>query len=130
MANEKKKGFFGEFREFIARGNVVDMAVGIIVGSAFTKIVNSLVNDVINPFVGWLIGNKNFADLAYELVPDNPDTEAIETVAIKYGQFIQNIVDFLLVAFVVFCLVKGMNSIRAKAEALAKKEEKKEEAAE
>ena len=67
----KKKGFFGEFREFIARGNVVDMAVGIIVGSAFTKIVNSLVNDIINPFVGWLIGNKNFADLSVVLVPDD-----------------------------------------------------------
>ena len=128
MANEKKKGFFGEFREFIARGNVVDMAVGIIVGSAFTKIVNSLVNDIINPFVGWIIGNKNFADLAIELVPDDATTEAVETVAIKYGMFIQNIVDFLLIAFVVFCLVKGMNTVRAKAEALTKKEEKEETA--
>jgi len=124
IKKEKKKGFFGEFREFIARGNVMDMAVGIIVGSAFTKIVNSLVNDVINPVVGWLIGNKNFSDLAIELVPDDPATEAVvETVAVKYGQFIQNIVDFLIIAFVVFCLVKVMNKVRSQAEKLNKKED-------
>ena len=124
------KKFFEEFRTFIAKGNVMDLAVGMIIGTTFTKIVNSIVNDIINPFVGWIIGNKNFADLSLVLVPDDAATEAVETVAIKYGLFIQNIVDFLLIAFVVFCLVKGMNTIRAKAEDLKKKEEKTEEAAE
>ncbi len=128
MAEEKKKkGFFAEFKEFIAKGNVMDMAVGIIIGSAFTKIVNSLVSDVINPVVGFFIGNKNFSDLSVVLVEGN-EAEGVAEVAIKYGQFIQNIVDFLIIALVVFCLVRGINKIRAKADALKKKEEKEEKA--
>ncbi len=126
MADKKKKGFFGEFKEFISRGNVVDMAVGVVVGSAFTKIVNSLVNDIINPAVGYIIGEKNFADLAIILVEANEEA-GIAEVAIKYGQFIQNIVDFLIIAFVIFCLIKGMNKIRdigKKEEAAAEEEAK------
>jgi len=120
----KAKGFLTEFKQFATKGNVIDMAVGVIIANSFTKIVNSLVNDVINPVVGWLIGNKNFSDLAIELVPDDPATEAVvETVAVKYGQFIQNIVDFLIIAFVVFCLVKVMNKVRSQAEKLNKKED-------
>ena len=117
----KKKGFFGEFKEFIARGNVMDMAVGIIVGGAFQKIVTSLVNDVVNPIVGFFINGKEFADLAITLKPDDPATEAVETVAIKYGQFLQTALDFLITAFVVFCLVKGINRL---CESGGKREEK------
>ncbi len=135
MANEpveKKKGFFAEFREFIAKGDVMDMAVGIIVGSAFTKIVNSLVADVLNPIVALFTGGKSLAGLKWviteEVVEDG--TVVVEEAAIKYGQFIQNIVDFLLVALVVFLLVRGVNKIRRRAEAekeklTAKKEEPK-----
>lgn len=127
MAKNKKKGFFGEFREFIARGNVMDMAVGIIVGGAFQKIVTSLVNDIVNPIVGFFINGTEFAELSIILKPDDPATEAIETVAIKYGQFLQTALDFLITAFVVFCLVKGINRLREKKEELLKAEQKEEE---
>lgn len=123
----KKKGFFGEFKEFIARGNVMDMAVGIIVGGAFQKIVTSLVNDVVNPIVGFFINGKEFADLAITLKPDDPATEAVETVAIKYGQFLQTALDFLITAFVVFCLVKGINRLRERKDAFVKAAEKEKE---
>lgn len=136
MANEpveKKKGFFAEFREFIAKGDVMDMAVGIIVGSAFTKIVNSLVADVLNPIVALFTGGKSLAGLKCVITKAQiaeDGTVLVEEAAIKYGQFIQNIVDFLLVALVVFLLVRGVNKIRRRAEAekaklAAKKEEPK-----
>ena len=83
--------FFDEFKKFISRGNVVDMAVGVVVGTAFTKIVNSLVNDVIMPMLGVITGGVNFADLKYVITPG---TEEVAEVAVKYGQFIQNIIDF------------------------------------
>ncbi|MBQ2118018.1 MAG: large conductance mechanosensitive channel protein MscL [Clostridia bacterium] len=136
MANEpaeKKKGFFAEFKEFIAKGNVMDMAVGIIVGSAFTKIVNSLVADILNPIVAFFTGGKSLAGLKYVITEAKVegDTVLVEEAAIKYGQFLQNIIDFLLVALVVFLLVRGMNRLRRRAEAekdklLAKKEKAEE----
>ncbi len=136
MANEpaeKKKGFFAEFKEFIAKGNVMDMAVGIIVGSAFTKIVNSLVADILNPIVAFFTGGKSLAGLKYVITEAKVegDTVLVEEAAIKYGQFLQNIIDFLLVALVVFLLVRGMNKLRRRAEAekdklLAKKEKAEE----
>ena len=101
-----------EFKKFIARGNVIDMAVGIIIGSAFTKIVTSLVNDVVTPAIGILTGKVNVADLAYTL----PNTE----VAIKYGSFLQAVIDFLIIAFVVFIMVNAINKFHDK---LKKKEE-------
>ena len=115
----EKKGFIQEFKTFISRGNVVDMAVGVIIGSAFTKIVNSLVNDVVMPVLGVITGGVNFADLKYVITPG---TEEVAEVAIKYGQFIQNIIDFLLIAFVVFVMVKMINKMR---DAAKKKEEEK-----
>ncbi|MBQ4297690.1 MAG: large conductance mechanosensitive channel protein MscL [Clostridia bacterium] len=136
MANEpaeKKKGFFAEFKEFIAKGNVMDMAVGIIVGSAFTKIVNSLVADILNPIVAFFTGGKSLAGLKYVITEAKVegDTVLVEEAAIKYGQFLQNIIDFLLVALVVFLLVRGMNRLRRRAEAekdkLIAKKEKAEE---
>ena len=106
---EKKKGIIAEFKEFISRGNVIDMAVGVIIGGAFTTIVNSLVNDVFMPFLGWIIGGLNFADYKIVLNPANGD---IPESAIYYGKFIQNIVNFLLIALVVFLMVKAINKLR------------------
>ena len=115
----EKKGFIQEFKTFISRGNVVDMAVGVIIGSAFPKIVNSLVNDIVMPMLGVVTGGVNFADLKYVITPA---TEDVAEVAIKYGQFIQNIIDFLLIAVVVFTMVKMINKMR---DAAKKKEEEK-----
>ena len=92
-----------EFKTFIARGNVIDMAVGIIIGTAFTKIVNSLVADVITPAISVITGKVNFSDLKYVIA------EATETTAenaVKYGSFIQAVIDFLIIAVVVFAMVK------------------------
>lgn len=107
----KAKGLAGEFREFISRGNVVDMAVGIIVGSAFTAIVNSLVKDIITPFIAWIIGDTDFTALGLTLVEAQGDNPGI---TIAYGNFIQQIVNFLIIAFVVFFMVKIINSFHRK----------------
>lgn len=109
----KKNGkIIGEFKEFISRGNVVDMAVGIIVGSAFTAIVNSLVNDIIMPVIGYFISGIKFSDLSYPL----PAINGGEAVLINYGMFLQKLVDFLLIALVVFLMVKLLNRLRRKKE--------------
>lgn len=105
----RKKGFVAEFKEFISRGSVTDLAVGVIIGSAFTAIVNSLVNDVVMPFIGWLIGGYDFSSLKIVLAPAvGEKAEA----AILYGSFIQSVVNFLLIALVIFLMVKGINSLR------------------
>ena len=106
-----------ELREFAVKGNVVDMAVGIIIGGAFGKIVTSLVNDVIMPPIGLLLGGVNFADLAVTLKAAAGETTA---VTLNYGKCIQTIVDFLIVAGAVFLLVKGINSMRRKQEQATK----------
>ncbi|WP_303817293.1 large-conductance mechanosensitive channel protein MscL [Actinobacillus minor] len=98
-----------EFREFAVKGNVVDMAVGVIIGGAFGKIVSSLVSDVVMPPIGWLIGGVDFKDLAIEIAPAK---EGAEAVMLKYGAFIQNIFDFLIVAIAVFGMVKVINSLK------------------
>ncbi len=100
------KKFSKEFKEFISRGNVMDMAVGVVIGGAFTAIVTSLVNDIIMPIIGLILGNVNFAELAIV----SGETE------IRYGSFIQAIVNFILVALVIFMVVKGMNKMRKKKE--------------
>lgn len=110
----KAKGLVGEFKEFISRGNVVDMAVGIIVGSAFTSIVNSLVKDIITPFIAWIIGDTDFTAMALTLVPASGEDPGI---AIAYGNFIQQVVNFLIIAFVVFLMVKLINRFHRKKEA-------------
>ena len=114
------KKFVEEFKKFISRGNVVDMAVGVIVGSAFTAIVNSLVKDVVTPFIGVLTGGVDFTQMKYVITPAVGDTPE---VAILYGSFIQAIINFLIIAFVVFCMVKMINTMRAKMEEQKKKEE-------
>jgi large conductance mechanosensitive channel len=103
---------FSEFREFIARGNVVDLAVGVIIGAAFNDIVKSLVDDIVMPPIGMLLSGIDFAKLAFVLQPDNPATPANELVAIKYGAFINTSIKFVIVAWVIFLLVKGVNAIR------------------
>jgi len=95
---------FKEFKEFALKGNVVDLAVGIIVGGAFGKIVSSLVGDVLMPFVGLLVGGINVAALSIN----------IGDAVIKYGSFLQTVVDFLIIAFSIFLLVKGINKLRSK----------------
>jgi len=110
---EKAKGFIKEFKEFISKGNVIDLAVGIIIGSAFTSIVNSLVKDLIMPAVGYLIGGLKFDQYKWVLAPE---TEEAAEVAITYGNFLQQTVDFLIIAFVVFLMVKAINSFRRKEE--------------
>jgi large conductance mechanosensitive channel len=111
-----------EFREFAMRGNVIDMAVGIIIGAAFGKIVTSLVNDVLMPPIGLLMGNMDFSDLFINLSMDASyasvaAAEAAGAPIIKYGIFINNILDFVIVAFAIFLLIRTINRLRRKQEA-------------
>ena len=112
-AIEKSRGFIKEFKEFISRGSVVDLAVGVIVGSAFTSIVNSLVNDIVMPIIGILFGGIDFTDLKYVITPAD-EAAGVAEAAIRYGNFIQNVVNFLLVSFVIFVTVKALNSFHRK----------------
>jgi large conductance mechanosensitive channel len=105
-------GLATEFKEFIARGNVVDLAVGVIIGASFGKIVTSLVEQVVMPPIGLLLGRVDFSKLEWVLTPENPATEEIEKVAIQYGAFINTIIQFLIVAFVIFLMVKVVNKLR------------------
>jgi len=116
----KESKFASEFKAFITRGNVVDMAVGVIIGGAFTAIVNSLVKDMLMPIIGALFGGINFNNLKIVL---REATETAEEAAICYGAFIQAIVNFLLVALCIFLLVKAINKARDAAEAKKKAEE-------
>jgi large conductance mechanosensitive channel len=102
-----------EFKSFAMRGNVVDMAVGIVIGGAFGKIVSSFVADVLMPPIGLLLGNVDFSNLAVTLQAASEGTEA---VMLRYGQFIQTVVDFLIIAFAIFMVVKAMNSVTKKEE--------------
>ncbi|MBE2984712.1 large-conductance mechanosensitive channel protein MscL [Campylobacter sp. RM9344] len=105
--------FIKEFKEFAMRGNVIDMAVGVVIGGAFGKIVSSLVSDVIMPVVGVLTGGVNFTDFKITL------KEAVDqapAVTINYGNFIQTAVDFLIIAFCIFCAIKALNSLKRKEE--------------
>jgi large conductance mechanosensitive channel len=105
---------FSEFREFISRGNVVDLAVGVIIGAAFNAIVKSLVDQVIMPPIGLLLSGVDFSHLEWVIRADNPATKVNETVAIQYGAFLNTCIQFVIVAFVVFLLVKGINAVRRK----------------
>lgn len=102
---------FKEFREFIARGNVVDLAVGVIIGAAFGAIVKSLVEQIIMPPIGLIMGGLDFSQLKYVLKPGDVATKTAE-VAISYGAFINTLINFLIIAFVIFLLVKGVNSLK------------------
>ena len=108
--------FIDEFKEFISRGNVMDMAVGVVIGSAFTSIVNSLVGNIITPVISVILGKVNVADLAVKVTDE---------LTIPYGAFLQSILDFLLISLAVFCMVKTVNKIKTRFE--KKKEEEKAE---
>ena len=112
------KKFINEFKTFISRGNVLDLAVGVIIGGAFNTIVNSLVNDIFMPLIGIIIGGINFSGLVLK----------IGEATIKYGLFIQNIINFLATSFCLFLLVRVINNFHKMKEKNEKKEEKKEEA--
>ena len=107
-------GVISEFKAFAVKGNVVDMAVGIIIGAAFGKIVSSFVGDVVMPPIGLLIGGVDFGDLAVTLKAAQGD---IPAVVLAYGKFIQSIIDFVIVAFAIFLLIKGLNQLKRKEEA-------------
>ncbi len=109
---EKSKGLVKEFKEFIERGNVIDLAVGVVIGSAFGKIVSSIVDDILMPLIGVLLGGLDFSNLSIK----------VGEATVKYGSFIQNVIDFLIIAACVFVLVKAVNKFTKK------KEEPKEEA--
>ena len=130
MAKEKKKGFFKEFKEFISRGNVLDLAIGVIIGGAFGKIVTSLVSDIITPLISLATGGANFSELF--VVLNNSEGATFATIAdaqaagyatLNYGAFIQNVIDFIIIALCIFVMLK----IVMKAKALAEKAKKKEE---
>ena len=106
-------GFISEFKEFAMKGNVLDMAVGVIIGGAFGKIVSSLVDDVLMPLVGMITGNIDFTNLAFKI------GEGEEAAVLKYGTFIQNTVDFVIVAFCIFLMLKAINKMNRKKEAPA-----------
>ncbi|MDO8409467.1 MAG: large-conductance mechanosensitive channel protein MscL [Phenylobacterium sp.] len=103
-----------EFREFISRGNVIDLAVGVIIGASFNAIVKSLVDQIIMPPIGLLTGGIDFSRLKWVLRPEDPTTEAVEQVAIMYGAFINTLIQFVIVAWAVFMLVKLVNAMRRK----------------
>ncbi|MCP5145042.1 MAG: large-conductance mechanosensitive channel protein MscL [Gammaproteobacteria bacterium] len=107
-------GMLKEFQEFAVKGNVVDMAVGIIIGAAFGKIVSSFVSDVVMPPLGVLVGGVDFTDLAITLKEAVGDVPA---VTINYGNFVQTVVDFTIIAFAIFLMIKAINSLKRKEEA-------------
>ena len=106
---EKTTGFFGEFKQFIARGNVMDMAVGVIIGGAFSSITTSLINDIIMPVLGIFTSSISFADLSF----------TVNGAVITYGNFIQAVFNFLIMALVVFSMMKAMNKLHRKKEEAA-----------
>jgi large conductance mechanosensitive channel len=106
-------GMLQEFKEFAVKGNVVDLAVAVIVGGAFGKITSSLVNDVIMPPIGLLLGGVNFSELAITL---KDATEEAAAVTINYGLFLQTVIDFVIIAFVIFMVIKGINASKRKKE--------------
>ncbi len=123
---------FSEFKAFISKGNILDMAVGVIMGSAFGKIVSSLVADIIMPVIGKIAGTQSLAEMKYVLTPEvvDPVTAEVTTpaVTLNYGLFIQYIIDFLIVAFCMFVVIKIFMGMRNKLENLKKAEEVVEEA--
>ena len=123
------KKFFNEFKTFISRGNVMDMAIGVIIATAFGKITTSLVNDVFMPFISWIFGSRDMTALNLIVRPEVLDAEgnvAQAAITIGFGTFVATVIDFILVALVVFAIVKAMNAAKALAE---KKQKAEEEAA-
>ena len=118
LSNLKIMSFIKEFKDFAMRGNVVDLAVGIIIGGAFGKIVSSFVSDIIMPPIGVLIGGVNFSDLAITLKESTTDAagEILPAVTINYGSFVNTIIDFVIIAFAIFLMIKAINRFQQKKE--------------
>lgn len=114
------KNFIKEFKEFAMRGNVIDMAIGVVIGSAFSAIITSLVNDIVTPLIAMLTSNVSFSDLCFVLKGTGD-----EAITLNYGSFIQAVINFIIIAFVIFSVIKAMNKLNSIAH--LKKEEKKEE---
>lgn len=113
------KNFFDEFKAFAMRGNVIDLAIGVILGAAFGTIVSSMVNDILMPPIGWLLGGADFADLFISLKGDYnslADAQLAGAPTINIGLFINNVIDFLIVAFVIFLVVKQVNRLQQEEE--------------
>jgi len=127
------KKFFEEFKAFAMRGNVIDLAVGVVIGGAFGKITTSIVNDIIMPLISMLTGGINFSEWKIVLKEAVANAEGVidpaTEVAIKYGNTLAIILDFIIIAFAVFCMVKALNALHEKADALKKKEEEEAAAA-
>ena len=112
-------GIVKEFKEFALKGNLVDIAIGLIIGAAFGKVVSSLVDNVLMPPLGILIGNVDFSDLAVQLKAATVENgKQVPAVTLKYGRFIQDVIDFLIIAFAVFSVVKLMNTVKKKEQEL------------
>ena len=119
-------GMISEFKEFISRGNVVDLAVGVVIGAAFGKIVTALVDGIVMPLIGYASGGVSVSDWKFVLKPSQLDAagkEVAAEVAVKYGVFLQTAIDFLLIALVIFLVLKAYNRVRKPAEAAATPEE-------
>lgn len=128
---EKGKGLIGEFKTFAVKGNVIDMAVGVIIGGAFGKIVSSIVADLINPLIGLIVGKIQLSDLKWVISSAIFNAEGVETVpevAVRYGMFLKNVLDFLIIALCVFIFVKFINKAKdVTAKIIAEEEAKKAE---
>lgn len=114
-------GFLKEFKEFAMRGSVVDLAVGVVIGGAFGKIVTSLVDDIIMPPIGFITGGVDFSSLKYVLKEAN-EAAGVTEVAVTYGNFINVIIQFLIIAFCIFLVIKGLNSLKRKEEVVPEPE--------
>ena len=135
----KVKKFFDDFKAFISQGNIIDMAVGVVIGTAFKAIVSSLVADIINPCIALITGDVDLKGLKYVIRPEVAEkldavtgeviTEASSEIAITYGVFLQSIIDFLLIAICIFVVIKIMMTTKAKLEELTKKQEEVKEVA-
>lgn len=124
------KQFFADFKAFAMKGNILDMAVGVVIGGAFGKIVTSLVNDIITPLIAVVTGNVSLNNLKYVFTPEVKDaagTVLTPEVALMYGNFLQSIIDFLIIAFSIFCILRLMMNAQKKLDSLHKKEEEVKE---
>ena len=127
MSKKNKSTFFKDFKAFIAKGNVLDMAVGVVVGGAFGKITTSLVNDIINPLIGLLVGKEDFSAWVITLKAVDETTPA---VTLNIGSFISTILDFLIISLSIFCVLRVLMKAKAAADKLTKKEAEEEEKSE
>lgn len=128
MSKKNKSTFFNDFKAFIAKGNVLDMAVGVVVGGAFGKITTSLVNDIINPLIGLLVGKEDLS--AWVITLKEAVDETTPAVTLNIGSFISTILDFLIISLSIFCVLRVLMKAKAAADKLTKKEAEEEEKSE